>query len=167
MDERTHLEKMLELMDKKKPTAEDLKAMKQAFDAIPDLWRAVSLASNAASRAIEQTNATPEARVWMKANYEGQKRALGYAQAAPLEQGLIEHAALCWVRLQTVEQSYSNVIAQNCTLALADYWERRLSAAQRRYLRACETLARVRRLRLPAVQVNIADKQVNIAGGSP
>jgi hypothetical protein len=167
MDEKAHLEKMIEVMGKKKPTAEDLKAMKQAFDAIPDLWRTVSLASNAASTAIEQTNTTPDARVAMKANYEGQKRALGYAQATPLEQGLIEHAALCWMRLQSVEQGYSGNLAQGCTLALADYWERRLSAAQRRYLRACETLARVRRLRLPAVQVNIADKQVNIAGGSP
>ena len=42
--------------------------------------------------------------------------------------------------------------------------DRKLSAAQRRYLRACETLARVRKLRLPTLQVNIGEKQVNVAG---
>jgi hypothetical protein len=37
---------------------------------------------------------------------------------------------------------------------------RQLTAAQRRYLRACESLARVRHLSPPsAVQVNIAERQ--------
>ena len=49
----------------------------------------------------------------------------------------------------------------NTTIVQADFWERRLSAAQRRFLRATETLARVRRLQLPAVQVNIAERQLN------
>ena len=71
--------------------------------------------------------------------------------------------ALCWLRLQLIEQQYSGVQAGNMTLPQGDYWERRLSAAQRRYLRAVETLARVRRLRVPALQVNIGEKQVNIA----
>ena len=48
-----------------------------------------------------------------------------------------------------------------------DHWERRLSAAQRRYLRACESLARVRKLgrTTPALQLNIAThggQQVNV-----
>jgi len=38
-----------------------------------------------------------------------------------------------------------------------------LFATQRRYLRACETLARVRRLRLPSMQINIGKKQLNVA----
>ena len=38
------------------------------------------------------------------------------------------------------------------------YWEKRLSAAQMRFTRACETLARVRKLsrNTPALQFNIA-----------
>jgi hypothetical protein len=46
------------------------------------------------------------------------------------------------------------------------YWERRLTAAQGRYLRACESLARVRRLSRPGapLQVNIGGQQVNMAG---
>jgi hypothetical protein len=45
------------------------------------------------------------------------------------------------------------------------YWEQRQNAAQGRFLRAVETLARVRRLnKRPPVQINIGGQQVNIAG---
>ena len=42
---------------------------------------------------------------------------------------------------------------------------KRLDRAQRRYLAASKTLAQMRKLRVPAVQVNIGEKQVNVAGG--
>ena len=41
--------------------------------------------------------------------------------------------------------------------------QRRLDAAQRRYLHAIRTLAQVRRLLGPSVQVNIAEKQLILA----
>ena len=54
-------------------------------------------------------------------------------------------------------------------MSVVDFWERRLSLAERRHLRACETLARVRKLLMngPVLQVNIASQggqQVNVAG---
>ncbi len=43
-------------------------------------------------------------------------------------------------------------------------WERRLSATHMRYLRACDTLARVRNLSRPTpLQINIGARQVNVA----
>ncbi len=56
---------------------------------------------------------------------------------------------------------------QSITLGLGLYWEKRLMMAQRRFTKACESLARVRRLsrRIP-VQVNIAvqgGQQINVA----
>jgi len=53
-------------------------------------------------------------------------------------------------------------------VAKGDLLNRRLAASQRRYLRACETLARVRKMvrTTPALQVNIATaggQQVNVA----
>ena len=48
-------------------------------------------------------------------------------------------------------------MADGCSLASASYWERKLSAIQHRYLRAIETLSRVRKLMgVPMVQINIA-----------
>jgi hypothetical protein len=68
---------------------------------------------------------------------------------------------LAWLRCVDVERRYSDILGESVTLAVGDFWERRLTMAQRRYLRALETLARVRRLALPAVQVNIGAQQVN------
>jgi hypothetical protein len=96
--------------------------------------------------------------------------------ASPLERLLIEQVSLCWLHLYTLEIEYTNVMHEPIPLASAEHWERRLSAAQRRYLAACDALARVRRLATPAegsaaaLQVNIAapgGQQVNLLGPQP
>lgn len=45
-----------------------------------------------------------------------------------------------------------------------EFWQKSLATAQRSYLAACETLAKVRKMKIPAAQVNIGDKQVNVVG---
>jgi len=79
---------------------------------------------------------------------------------------LIEVVILCWLRMQRVEQSYTGLMNQTeVVIAQADWWERRMTAAQGRYLRAVEGLTRVQRLARPsAVQINVGEKQVNVAG---
>jgi len=90
---------------------------------------------------------------------------LGYTAASEIERGLIEHAVTCWLRLQKAEMVYQQSGGVELTLPLADWHERRLAAAHGRYLRAVESLARVRRLTRPsAVQINVGDRQVNVAG---
>jgi hypothetical protein len=69
---------------------------------------------------------------------------LGYKEAPEMEKLLISHAALCWLRLGQIELSYSHIMKGNNTLKLCDYWDRHLTAAQKRFERACETLERVR-----------------------
>ena len=90
---------------------------------------------------------------------------LGYTAASEIERGLIEHVVTCWLRLQKAEMVYQQSGAVEMTLPLADWHERRLAAAHTRYIRAIESLARVRRLTRPsAVQINVGDRQVNVAG---
>jgi hypothetical protein len=95
------------------------------------------------------------------------KKDLGSDGAPMLEQLLIQHAALCWLRLTLAELAYSSAMKQTITLTLGLYMEKRLTMAQRRFTRACETLARVRKLsrNTPALQFNIAangGQQVNV-----
>jgi hypothetical protein len=79
-----------------------------------------------------------------------------------LEYLLIQQVALCWLKLAYTEWQHKHYLTNgNTTIVQANFWEHRLSSAQRRFLRAVETLARVRRLQLPAVQVNIGAQQVN------
>jgi len=101
-------------------------------------------------------------------SFEIQINELGYVGAPILEQLLIQDATLSWLKLSIIELQYSTVMKQSITLTLGIFWEKRLSAAQRRFTRACETLARVRKLsrNTPALQFNIATsggQQVSVA----
>lgn len=80
---------------------------------------------------------------------------------APLEQFLIQQIVMCWLRYGIVEYTYTGITHGTATYEKLRYWEQRLNAAQTRYTRALEALARIRKLNLPAIQVNIADQQVN------
>ncbi len=69
-----------------------------------------------------------------------------YDAASPMERMLIEHIVLCWLRLHERELRLESVLSGEPSFDQVEYYERRLSDAQRRFLRAVETLARVRRL---------------------
>jgi hypothetical protein len=80
----------------------------------------------------------------------------------PLERLLVERVVACWLHLHHLEALYAR--EESRTLELGAYYQRSLSAAQKRYLAAIKTLAVVRKLAVPVLQVNIARKQVNVAG---
>ena len=153
--------------NKKNPAKEDVVALRECLENHPELWREVGdLASLAALRLIEEVCSTPAMKESMLAGRKALKEVLGYRFSNSLVQLLIEHVVLCWLRLNWIEYQYTNVTSHSITLTMAQHWEKRLSAAQHRYLRACESLARVRKLarNTPALQVNIGEKQVNVAG---
>jgi hypothetical protein len=83
----------------------------------------------------------------------------------PLERLLAEQIVSCWLHLHHLETVY--VSKESMTLELGSYLQRILSATQKRYLAAIKTLAVVRKLAVPVLQVNIAKKQVNVAGTCP
>ena len=103
---------------------------------------------------------------------EGLRRKLGALRAelagptpTPLERLLVERIVACWLHLYHLETAYAG--KDSMALELASYYQRSLSAAHKRYLSAIRTLALVRKLALPVLQVNIARKQVNVAGPAP
>ena len=156
------LPNLIERCNRINPAPEDVAKLRQLLSQ-PNMWSAFHLSHTTALEAIEKTNSTQGTRAILQASYSQLCQDLGITDAPPLEKAIISHVALCWLRLQVIEKQYSGMQAGSMTLSQGDYWERRLSAAQRRYLRAVETLARLRRLRVPALQVNIGEKQINIA----
>lgn len=92
---------------------------------------------------------------------------LGYDTAPTLERLLIENIENCALRLRWVEYQLSAHMSSNSSPGMIALWEKRLSITQARFLRAVETLAKVRKLAVPALQFNIAQdggQQVNITG---
>ncbi len=80
----------------------------------------------------------------------------------PLEKLLVERIVLSWLHLHYVESIYAQNLA-TIPLRHEPFYQHRISKAQARYLSAIRTLAQVRRLQAPAVQVNIAEQQLNVA----
>jgi hypothetical protein len=81
---------------------------------------------------------------------------------SPLERLLVDRVAACWLHLHLLEIQYAQ--KDSMTLDLGMYYQRCLDRAHMRYLSAIKTLAVVRKLAVPVLQVNIAKKQVNVAG---
>jgi hypothetical protein len=80
----------------------------------------------------------------------------------PPERLLVQRVVTCCLQLHHLEHLYGQ--KESMALQLGVYFQRCISAAQKRYLGAIKTLALVRKLAVPVLQVNIAKKQVNVAG---
>jgi hypothetical protein len=168
---RTKFKHLLDKTNKERPKPDDMKALSELLykNKSLELWRSVySAGQYAEMMTINHASAMPAVKECWKHRPQALKRELGSEGAPLMEQLLIQQAALCWLKLNLVELSYNTVMRQSITLTMGIYWEKRLTAAQRRFTRACESLARVRKLsrNTPALQFNIATEggqQVNLS----
>jgi len=136
-----------------------------------ELWKAVigmgELAESQALDTILSGSGQGMRECWRQRLQE-MRVDLGYTESPALERLLIQQVTLCWLNLNLIEYRLTNVMEQSISFACGLYWEKRLTVAQRRFTRACETLTRVRKLSrdAPALQFNIAAtgaQQVNVA----
>ena len=160
---------LLKRTNKKKADEKDVRALRKALKDTPDLWRvAGDMAKLAMTNLVDGATANVVTKESLHVGVDALKSELGHSHAPPLERLLIEQVVMCWLRLNLLEYQYTTIRdSQTMTIDQAHFLEKRLNYAQRRYLRACETLARVRKLvrRTPALQVNIAaegGQQVNV-----
>ena len=87
---------------------------------------------------------------------------LGGESPSPLERLLVERIAATWLQLHYFETLYAQNI-DRLTIPQSEFHQKRIDRAQRRHLSAIKTLAQIRKMG-PAVQINIAEKQINTAG---
>lgn len=129
------------------------------------LQPAADFAREALLRAMCSTN------ILLEEDTRQQMRAL-HAQIAgespsPLESLLVERIVTCWLHLHYYETLCAQSLKDQ-SLRQSEAHGRRIEQVHRRYLSAIKTLAQIRRLELPSVQVNIgqhqniAEKQVNV-----
>jgi hypothetical protein len=89
---------------------------------------------------------------------------MGYHDAPIMEKMLIDNIVTVWLRLQWLDYLVAAKMAGEFSIRSMEFWQKSLASAQRNYLAACETLAKVRKMRLPNIQLNIGDQQINVAG---
>lgn len=88
----------------------------------------------------------------------GLRRDLSLDGDSPLERLLIDRLVLCYLHLHVAEALPTDGMDAGMTEA----HQKRIDRAQRRYLAAVKSLTQVRRLLVPSVQVNVAEKQINV-----
>jgi hypothetical protein len=79
---------------------------------------------------------------------------------SPLERLLVERIVACWLHLHQLEATYHS--RDNVSFDMGNYYQSNIQRAQKGYLSAIKALATVRKLALPAIQVNVAKRQVNV-----
>ncbi len=150
--------------------AEALAEVKERFGASPAAWTgyeklAVDLAGRA-ERALLAIVAGDKlvTREAIKHRLAEMRTELAGPHPTILDRLLADRVAICWLQLQHAEATYVQAMQRGISWGESQCYEKRLDRAQKRFLSATRTLATVRRAQLPAVQVNIAEKQLNVIG---
>ena len=155
------LRKALNEVDKEDPSPEAKAMFHKLLTDLPHLWKlGGDLAMGARDKALN-TNFT---QWWVKQSIltglERLEQDLNYDSSPVLERLVIQDIMLCWVVYQTIQNKYQIVMDNNPTLAQGRYWEQRVNITQGRFLRACESLSRLRKM-----EVSIKLQQINITNG--
>lgn len=155
---------------KKKPSQKDLDELRKWINNYPELWRVVfDTAHVIEENFIKNMVGGKVSIIAIQKNADEIRNEMDYSKVSIMEKMLIDNIVISWLGVQYCNYQLTTRMGREEKLVILEFWERRLSMSQRRYLLACETLEKVRRLksRKPAVQVNIAaegGQQVNVAG---
>ena len=155
---------------KKNPPKEDLRELRKSLEKTPQLYLVVmDLGETVRNQLIQNAMGHEASQISVEAQTKVIRQQLGFEQSPMLEQLLIENIIICWLRLQWAEFQLSGFMGSGGSNRMSEvtHWERWLSTAQQRFLRASNSLARVRKLTRGTVQINIASdggQQVNLAG---
>jgi hypothetical protein len=131
----------------------------------PDLaWRFMDFARLAELHFIERMTKDKDlaSREMMELQLAAMREEIAGENPSPLERLLAERIVLTWLQIQLFEGLYASSMFKSMTLAQGNYYQKRLDWTYRRHLSAIRTLAQIRKLG-PAVQINIAEKQINTA----
>lgn len=164
------VELIMRLDQAKAPAPQDIQRLRQLAVRMPENLFPVCFQTQAIRNQLVGKMSSGASQAFMLAETDRLKQKFDYATAPPLEQLLIDHILTLRLRLLHSEMMYNDtVLDRPVTFAMGAYRDKLLTTAQTRYLKAVETLAKVRRMarNTPALQINIAQdggKQINVQG---
>ena len=143
---RSDIDALLARVDGKHPSQEDITALRQLLaDTSAKGW-GIAGSTEIAYGAVVKSCAGGQRAALEVIEHDAYKKAAGVGlpeRGGARKAFFIDAVVLAWLRQMDVERRYANVMAESVTLAVGDFWERRLTAAERRYMRrALETLMR-------------------------
>jgi hypothetical protein len=141
-------------------------SIREILDASPDLaWRFIKGPGKMAESALidhitkDKDLASKEL---LKHQLESMRIEVAGENPSPLARLLAERVVATWLEVQLFSGLYASGIKSG-TLSQDDHRQKRLDRAHQRHLSAIRTLAQIRKMG-PAVQINIAEQQINTTG---
>jgi len=158
-----------ELLDQLREVMEDandgdeeaLSKVKEIFREAPGMARIFADMAGEAERGLVKrlTGGDPVVREALPVRLKAMRKELAGADPSVLERLLAERIVACWLQVQYAEIIYAQNLG-SMNMAQGEYHQRRLDKLHRRYLSAIKALAQIRKMG-PAVQINIAEQQIN------
>ena len=137
--------------------------LRKMLDGSPDLaWRFIKGPGKMAEDALVDEftrDDDPASKELLKHQLESMRIEVAGENPSPLERLLAERVVATWLQVQVFDAFYAHGM-KGGTRPQDEFRQKRLDRAHRRHLSAVKTLAQVRKLG-PAVQINIAQKQIN------
>jgi len=139
---------IFEATNKEKPKQTDIEALDKLFEESPYIWQQVG---NIAARVKDSIISAQSGKSHIiieatKKKVADMRDKLGWKDSSQLEKIIIEQVCLNWLRLNALELTHDQKTRESHTLPVGEHWDKLLTQAQKRYLRACESLAKVRKL---------------------
>lgn len=121
--------------------------MRRLFDKHPELTREAKVLVGAVEGVLMKKIApkNPGTAEILMAEIRSIRDHLGYQDAPQLERLIIGEIVISWLLIQWLDIQ----VVQQETFRAAEFWQRRLTQANKRFLRASTTLAKVRKLTEP------------------
>jgi hypothetical protein len=168
-DQESKVRRLIDVMSKKDPPFAVREEFRALLDKVPDLALLYgNLPASARNMGLTRYESLPIMEESVKARLKQIRAELVGPAPAPVESLLVDAVVLCHQDYYSFAVMYGRTTGKTLTLEDMEKWERILASKEQRYLRAVETLARVRRLlKLPSAQVNInlpGGQQVNVSG---
>jgi hypothetical protein len=165
-ERRATVAKLRELTEKAQDGDEEAALdIREILDGSPDLaWRFIKGPGKMAEADLidemtrDQDLASKEL---LKHQLESMRIEVAGDNPSPLERLLAERVVATWLQVQLFDAFYAFGLKSG-TISQDEHRQKRLDRAHRRHLSAIRTLVQIRKMG-PAVQINIAEKQINTA----
>jgi len=132
--------------DKENPKPEDLE-LRKYLDRDSWLVEANNVSQHAINRVIGYyASSSALLKELLERQVEEKRKAMDYKAANVFVRMLIDQVILNNIRLNQLEALHVSKLEGSHSTEQGYYWDKRLSSAQRRFTRACETLAKVKKL---------------------
>ena len=140
-------------------------AIRKILDETPDLaWSSRNIGKMSERLLInEMTGEDLLAKEMIEHQLESMRSEIAGEGPSALELLLTERIVATWLQVQLFESHYASGLGKH-TLAQGNYYQKRLDRTHRNHLSAIRTLAQIRKMGPAAVQINIAEQQINTTG---